>query len=92
MICRGVHWYCKRENSVQQSSWPARSPDFNPIENVWAYMKRQLEFMVLDHENLEKAVVDSWNKVPTELSQILYHSMPNRVNHGLKNQGFPTKY
>ena len=42
----------KRENSVQEYSWPAHSPYLNPIENGEGYTKRQLQCMVLDHENL----------------------------------------
>ena len=33
--------------------------------------------MVLDHENLEKAVVDIWNKIRIAFFQNLYQSMPN---------------
>ncbi len=59
----------KRENCLQEPSWPVHSPDLNPIENIWAHMKRQLQCMVLDHEILEKAVVDIWNKVPADFLQ-----------------------
>ena len=75
----------KQENNMQEYSWSSHSPDLNPIENVWVYMKRQLHCIVLDHENLEKVVVDIWNKNPTEFLQKLNQSMPNRVNQCLKN-------
>ena len=39
----------KRDNSVQEYSWSAHSAHLNPIEDVWAYMKRQRQCMARDH-------------------------------------------
>ncbi|KAG8239682.1 hypothetical protein J437_LFUL017235 [Ladona fulva] len=33
-------WF--EENSVKKLSWPARSPDLNPTENIWGTMARDL--------------------------------------------------
>lgn len=33
---------CRRQNSITTVAWPAMSPDANPIENVWSYIKMQL--------------------------------------------------
>lgn len=30
------------EQDVKLFSWPARSPDLNPIENVWALLARKV--------------------------------------------------
>lgn len=32
-----------QENNIQYIDWPAKSPDLNPIERVWAFMKREIE-------------------------------------------------
>ena len=29
-------------NNIQTLPWPALSPDLNPIEQLWAYLKRQI--------------------------------------------------
>ena len=33
-------WF--KANQVNVLSWPARSPDLNPIENVWSWINRKL--------------------------------------------------
>jgi transposase len=35
------HFYSKYK--VQRSLWPAKSPDLNPIENVWCLLKAKLK-------------------------------------------------
>ena len=31
------------KNKIERIEWPAKSPDLNPIENIWAIVKRELE-------------------------------------------------
>ena len=31
------------KNKIERIEWLAKSPDLNPIENIWAIVKRELE-------------------------------------------------
>ena len=37
---------------IQRMDWPPKSPDFNPIENIWGIMKIKLSRRLLTHHNL----------------------------------------
>ncbi|EFN75575.1 Transposable element Tcb2 transposase, partial [Harpegnathos saltator] len=32
----------KKQSGIVTLDWPSQSPDTNPIENVWAYLKHKL--------------------------------------------------
>ena len=38
----------KDQNEVTSMEWPAQSPDLNIIENIWLYMKRELQKSAVD--------------------------------------------
>ncbi len=64
----------------------------NPIEKVWAYMKRQLQCMKVRFDDLERTIYEIWSQIPTSYIRELYQWMPNRVSQCFKNRGFPIKY
>lgn len=75
--------------------WPAQSPDLNPIENLWAIVKRQLlqyEDAPTNLNELWTRVQTEWQKIPDRIIQNLVESMPRRVNSVIKNKGLWTKY
>ena len=43
-------------------TWPAQSPDLNPIEHLWSHLKRRLA----GYEELPKGVTELWERVEKE--------------------------
>ena len=86
-------WFKDQGYTVMK--WPAQSPDINPIEHLWWYLKKQLAA----YEVAPKGVVElwercqvEWEKIPKEVCQNLIESMPRRVQAVLKAKGGHTKY
>ena len=81
------------EQEITILSWPAQSPDLNPIENLWDHMERQLEKMPsTTKEGLWKNLQVLWSAIPPETIQNLVSSMPRRVAAVIKAKGGHTKY
>jgi transposase len=54
---------------------PANSPDLNPIELIWAYMKARIEGLeIKSQQDLEDAIFETWEKIPDRVVQ-------NCINH-----------
>ena len=82
-------------NNIIFIHWPAQSPDLNPIEHLWFYIKRKLQEYEIPpkgaHELWER-VAKEWNEIPPEVCQRLIESMPRRVAAVIKAKGGHTKY
>jgi len=75
--------------------WPAQSPDLNPIEHLWAHLKRRLaeyEYPPKGILELWARIEEEWDKIPVEVCQGLIESMPRRVHAVIKANGGHTKY
>ena len=85
----------KRKLRLRTLRWPSRSPDMNPIEHVWSFMKRkimQLPTPPSNAEQLRQAMTDIWAQLPQELLSRLILSMPDRVSSLLTARGSNTRY
>jgi transposase len=76
-------------------SWPAQSPDLNPIEHLWAILKRRLN----RYDSPAKGIIELWARVRETFSSItsddcrrLIESMPRRVEAVLEAKGKWTSY
>jgi hypothetical protein len=75
--------------------WPSQSPDLNPIENIWGYIKHRLRKRTTGPSSLDDIfgfVKVEWEALKKDYLLELIHSMPRRIEAVLKNKGGHTKY
>jgi transposase len=73
--------------------WCPRSPDLNPIENIWSWMDARLAKENLRTvDELKEALEALWLDVPSELVKKLIESMPKRVKACYNAKGGHFKY
>ncbi|GFS71534.1 transposable element Tcb2 transposase [Trichonephila clavipes] len=61
---------CLDREGIQRLVWPARSPDLNPIENVWDALGRQVagrNYPPTNKNTLIRAHTEEWDKLPQQL-------------------------
>lgn len=72
---------------------PPYSNDLNPIEHVWARMKKQIrDIAFTNKDQLSAAVINQWDALPQEYIHSLTHSMQRRMRAVIVAQGGPTRY
>lgn len=79
---------------IEKMEWPAQSPDLDPIENLWGYVKRRLGKLPKpkNKEELFQNVQAAWGSIPSSDCQKLVGSMPRRCKDVLRLKGSTTKY
>ncbi|GFU96793.1 transposable element Tcb2 transposase [Trichonephila clavipes] len=73
---------CLDIEGIQRLVWPARSPDVNPIENVWDALGRQVSgrnYPPTNKNTLIRALTEKWDKLPQQLLDNVVQSMARRV-------------
>ncbi|KAG2816009.1 hypothetical protein PC111_g13308 [Phytophthora cactorum] len=84
-----------QEMQVNIMVWPARSPDYNPIENVWSAMASRVYAHGRQYDSvdqLEAAIFAAWDSIEQEYLQKLLKSMPRRCLAVIKGKDALTKY
>lgn len=80
---------------IEVLKWPACSPDLNPMENLWAWLARQVYRdgrQYTSKRALEEAVRKEWKKVDLSLCTSLVLSMKNRCIEVIERRGAKTQY
>ena len=73
--------------------WPGNSPDLNPIENAWNYMKNKVqEAQPTNINSLKEDLTKLWIHMDAEYLKKLAESMPNRLRKVIQAKGHMTKY
>jgi hypothetical protein len=84
-----------RRRRIRLLEWPANSPDLNPIEHVWAWMKDYIQKYYPrppSAAELKRQVLEAWDAVPEDFLLHLVHSMPRRINMVASTGGGWTQY
>jgi transposase len=82
-------------HNIAVIKWPSRSPDLNPIENLWASLARLVyangtQFQTV--KELEEAIGRAWEAIDAQQLENLVRSMPNRIFELINKNGGPTSY
>ena len=78
------------DNGIERMEWPAKSPDFNPIEHIWAYMKDRITPTLTEHHtlvDLRRMVQMEWQNLPQRLINRLIQSMNTRARQCVQYRG-----
>lgn len=86
-------WFkCK---NIQVLDWPSRSPDLNPIENLWGDLARRVYSHGRQYSSpieLRSAIENEWYKTDPLLCQSLILSMKKRIFQLIRSNGGSTKF
>jgi transposase len=75
--------------------WPSQSPDLNPIENMWGYIKAKIRDRTDRASSLHdvfRIVKEEWQAIPLNYINTLIESMPSRIKKVIKSHGGATCY
>lgn len=83
------------EMQINVMEWPARSPDLNPIDNLWAILSQNVcrdgrQFSTT--AELTEAIISAWSEIRLETLQSLIASMPSRCVEVIEHRGNKTSY
>lgn len=84
-----------RRKRVDFIDWPPYSPDLNPIENIWHWMKHVLEteFPVCNSaEEIEARFHEIWSKITPEMCSKYCGNYEKRLRAVIEANGGYTKY
>ena len=81
------------EHDIPCLDWPAQSPDLNPIENVWHYIKQQLRNDKISNlEELWTKIKEKWDALSPKYCCSLIQGIPKRLQAVKLQKGYATKY
>lgn len=84
-------WF--RSNKIRTLTWPALSPDLNPIEHVWQEIDKKLANDPPHNlAQLENALTKAWNEIEVSFIEKIIESMPERVKACIDAHGGHSRF
>jgi hypothetical protein len=81
------------DHGITVLDFPPYSPDLNPIENLWAHMKRRVKnHFIADVDQLQSVVHEEWSKTDIEWIHNTVDSMPDRCEQVVAARGLYIHY
>ena len=81
------------ENNIRLLKWAPQSPDLNPIEHIWAFIKTQLrKYNIKNKDELKEKILEIWESIPLNMVQKYIGNMPKRFNDIFNANGGHSKY
>jgi transposase len=85
-----------QERGITVVGWPPYSPDMNPIETLWCWMKDWIQ----DHypedylklNDVRAAVHEAWEAISQDQLDVLIESMPARIQAIIEANGMHTRF
>lgn len=82
--------YLEGKGVAWSRDWPARSPDLNPIENLWAYLQQRVsERVPTDANELEQCILAEWNALDQSFVDNYVRSFKGKCTRVAKSNGKP---
>lgn len=88
-------WFKNHPEIEVLRNWPAKSPDLNPFESLWAETTRDCHYVFpKTRQNLERTIVKNWEKLRgnSRFFKNLCSSMEMRLWEVIANRGGPTGF
>lgn len=82
-------------NRVDSVDWLTKSPDLNPIDNVWRILARNVYANARQFDTifaLKGCILYEWSNIDRQLCCRLIHSMMNRCAAALEHGGWKINY
>lgn len=76
-------------NTPKTLDTPPQSPDLNPIENVWKYLKQRMQQKhIYTKEALVSLLQTEWDSIDQEYIRNLIDSVPDRLRNVIEQNGY----
>jgi len=77
----------------EELPWPSYSPDLNPVENLWAILKRKIRGgRPRALGNLREIIQEEWGNIRDAYVRKLCRAMPKRISMCIEKDGARIKY